>query len=139
MASPTELDIFARSLGGDRRARTELYKKFLRDSSRVCRLGVNYEDLNDFLHDCFANLLRTGHSWDKDGSLSRWVETVAVWTALLHERQHDMNTRGGKGEIRMCAEIEGDDATHGEVLSAYAPPVLGADDSPSTRVFALLS
>ena len=54
MASPTELDIFARSLSGDRRARTELFRKYLHDSSRVCRLGVNYEDLNDFLHDCFS-------------------------------------------------------------------------------------
>ena len=139
MASPTELDIFTRSLSGDRRARTELYKKYLHDSSRVCRLGGAYADLNDFLQDTFNNLLRTGHSWGKEDSLSRWVESVAVWTALLNQRQRDMSARGAKGAVRMCAEIEGEDATHGEVLSAYAPPVLGPQDSPSTRILDLLS
>src|SRR4051812_40078825 len=102
MASPTELDIFSRSLGGDRRARTELFKKYIRDSSRVCRLGSGYSDVNDFLQDTFNNLLRTGHSWDSEIGLSQWVETVAVWTALLNERQRDMTARGAKGEIRMC-------------------------------------
>jgi DNA-directed RNA polymerase specialized sigma24 family protein len=139
MASPTELDIFTRSLGGDRRARTELYKKFLRDSSRVCRLGAGYADLNDFLHDSFNNLLRTGHSWDKETSLSHWVETVAIWTALINERQRKMSARGTKGEIRMCAEFEGEDATRGEVLPAYAPPLAGEEDSPASRILALLN
>jgi DNA-directed RNA polymerase specialized sigma24 family protein len=139
MASPTELDLFTRSLGGDRRARTELYKKYLHDSSRVCRLGGGYADLNDFLQDTFNNLLRTGHSWDKDDSLSRWVETVAVWTALLNQRQHDMTTRGAKGEIRMCAEIEGEDTTQREVVNAYAPPLKGPGDSPPARLLGLLS
>ena len=78
MASPTELDIFTRSLGGDRRARTELYKKFVHGSSHVRRLGAGYSDTTDFLHDCFNNLLRTGHSSHAEESLSRWVESVAV-------------------------------------------------------------
>jgi DNA-directed RNA polymerase specialized sigma24 family protein len=138
MVSPTELDIFARSLSGDRRARTELYKKYLRDNSRVCRLGSGYADNKDFLHDCFSNLLSTGQSWRKQESLTRWVESVAVWTALENERQRDMTARAAQGEIRMCAEFEGDDATHSEALSAYAPPLLGATDSPSARILALL-
>lgn len=99
MASPTDLDIFSRSLGGDRRARTELYKKFVRGSSRITRLGAGYPDSKDFLHDCFNNLLRTGHSWDKESSLSHWVETVALWTLLQYERQRDMGARGAKGAI----------------------------------------
>jgi len=139
MASPTELDIFSRSLGGDRRARTELFKKYVRDSSRVCRLGSGYSDMSDFLQDTFNNLLRTGHSWDSEISLSQWVESVAVWTALLNERQRDMTARGAKGEIRMCAEIEGEDATHAEVLDRYSPPLLGSDDSPRSRLLAVLS
>jgi DNA-directed RNA polymerase specialized sigma24 family protein len=139
MASPTELDIFARSLAGDRRARVELYKKYLRDNPRVCRMGASYADRNDFLHDCFNNLLRTGHSWDKEVNLSRWVESVAVWTALLNERQRDMNARVADGAIRMCAEIEGEDATHGEVLPSYVPPLAGPQDSPSARLLELLT
>jgi DNA-directed RNA polymerase specialized sigma24 family protein len=139
MASATELDIFARSLGGDRRARIDLYRKYLRDNSRVCRLGSGYADLNEFLHDCFTNLLRTGQSWDKEIGLSQWVETVAAWTALLNERRHDLSARGNKGAIRMCAEVEGEDITRREVLSAYAPPLLGPDDSPSSRLLALLT
>jgi len=139
MASPTELDIFSRSLGGDRRARTELFKKYVRDSSRVCRLGSGYSDVNDFLQDTFNNLLRTGHSWDSEIGLSQWVETVAVWTALLNERQRDMTARGAQGEIRLCAEIEGEDATHGGVLDSYSPPLLGPEDSPRARLLALLS
>ncbi len=139
MVSPTELDIFSRSLAGDRRARTELYKKYVRDSSRVCRLGVDYSDIKDFLHDCFNNLLRTGQSWNKQESLPRWVESVAVWTALGNERQRDMSARGAQGAIRMCAEIEGEDGAQGAVLNAYAPPLLGPEDSPSARILALLA
>jgi DNA-directed RNA polymerase specialized sigma24 family protein len=134
MVSPIELDIFTRSLGGDRRARTELYKKYLQSSSRVCRLGSGHPDLNDFLHDCFSNLLRTGYAWDKETGLSDWVESVAVWTALMTERQRDMGARGAKGAIRMCAEVEGDKR---EVLSSYAPPQ-GAEDSPASLILALL-
>jgi DNA-directed RNA polymerase specialized sigma24 family protein len=134
MASPTDLDIFTRSLGGDRRARTEIYKKFFRESSRVNRLGAGYADRIEFLHDCFGNFLRTAHSWDKRSTLAHWVESVAVWTALQNERQRDISSRGSKSDIRMCAEIEGED-----VLSAYAPPLQGPDDSPSARILSLLS
>jgi DNA-directed RNA polymerase specialized sigma24 family protein len=139
MASATDLDIFTRSLGGDRRARNELFKRYFRDSSRVCRLGVGYADRSEFLHDCLGNFLRTAHSWDQHGSLSLWVESVAAWTALQNERQRDINSRGAKGSIRMCAEHEGEDGNHGQVLSAYAPPVLGADDSPAVRILAVLA
>jgi DNA-directed RNA polymerase specialized sigma24 family protein len=138
MANATELDLFTRSMGGDRRARNELFKKYFRDSARVCRLGVGYPDRLEFLHDCFGNLLRTAHSWDKHSSLSHWVESVATWTALQNERQHDISSRGAKGEVRMCAEIEGEDSSHGQVLEAYSPPTLGADDSPAARTLALL-
>lgn len=139
MANPTELDLFNRSLGGDRRARTELYKKFVHANARIGRLGTGYSSLDDFRHDCFNNLLRTGHSWDTEETLSRWVESVAVWTALINERQRDMHTRGTRNEIRICAEIEGEDATHGQVLDAYSPPSLGPDDSPSARILGLLT
>jgi hypothetical protein len=67
------------------------------------------------------------------------VESVAVWTALLNERQRDVSARGAKNEIRMCAEFEGEDASHGEVLSAYAPPFLANDDSPLARILSLLN
>src|SRR5487761_2454934 len=133
MASPVELDIFTRSLSGDRRARTELFKKYVRDSARVGRLGAGSPDLNDFLHDCFNNLLRTGHAWDHEGSLAHWVTSVATWTVLENERQRDMSARCAKGEIRMCAEIEATDAAPGLLPAAYAPPLLGAEDSPSVR------
>jgi hypothetical protein len=39
----------------------------------------------------------------------------------------------------MCAEIEGEDATHSEVFGAYAPPLLGTEDSPRERILALLT
>jgi DNA-directed RNA polymerase specialized sigma24 family protein len=139
MVSPTELDIFNRSLGGDRRARTDLYKKFVYGSSRVRRVGAGYPDLTDFLHDCFNNLLRTGHSWDKEESLTTWVESVAVWTAMGKARQHELHALGARGEIRMCAEIEGEDIVRGEVLPAYAPPLSGPEDSPAARILALLN
>jgi len=138
MVSPAELDIFTRSLGGDRRARAELYKKFVHGSSRVRRLGAGYSNTPDFLHDCFSSLLRTGRCWDADESLTRWVESVAVWTALVNTRQRDMLARGAQGEIRMCAEMEGEAVVRGEVPSAYAPPLLDAEDSPSARILALL-
>jgi hypothetical protein len=35
--------------------------------------------------------------------------------------------------------MEGEDSKHGDVLSAYAPPLLGADDSPAARVLSLLN
>jgi DNA-directed RNA polymerase specialized sigma24 family protein len=138
MANPTELDLFNRSLGGDRRARTELYKKYIFSSSQVRQLGEGYSSINDFLHDCLNNLLHTGHSWDSEDSLTHWVESVAVWTALTSERQKAMHARGAKGEIRMCAEFEGEDSLRGALMATYAPPPLSAEDSPLGRILALL-
>ena len=138
MASATDLDLFTRSLGGDRRARNDLYKRYFRDSTRVCRLGLGYADRSEFLHDCLSNFLRTAHSWDKHGSLSLWVESVAAWTALQNERQRDINTRGAKGSIRMCAEFEGEDGGQGQLLNTYAPPRLSVEDSPAVRLLGML-
>jgi DNA-directed RNA polymerase specialized sigma24 family protein len=139
MANATDLDIFTRSLSGDRRARTDLYRKFVHGSSRICRLGAGYQDVNDFLQDTFTNLLRTGHSWDTQSSLAEWVESVAVWTALQKDRQRDIHTRSGLGKTRMCAEAEGMDGSSKEVLQSYAPPLTGSDDSPFTRVLEQLT
>jgi DNA-directed RNA polymerase specialized sigma24 family protein len=139
MANPTELDIITRSLSGDRRARTELYKKFVHGSSRVRRLGTGYSDIDDFLQDTFSNLLRTGHSWDKETSLGLWVENVAVWTALQKDRQRGIAARNDGGVLRMCAEFEGEDGGKTEVLKSYAPPMADYTDSPRGRMLELLT
>lgn len=139
MASPKELDLFNRSLGGDRRARTELYKKYIFSNARIRGLGKEYSSVNDFLHDCLNNLLRTGHSWKTEGRLQDWVESVAVWTAMAANRPREIESPGMQGQIRMCAEIEGEDAIHGELMAAYCPPALGDKDSPLGRILGLLT
>jgi DNA-directed RNA polymerase specialized sigma24 family protein len=133
-----DLDIFARSLSGDRRARIELFKKHVHASSRVRKFGADYPDLDEFLHDCFRNLICTGHAWDKEGRLSEWVESVALWTALQHERSRDMAAHSASGEIRICAEFEGDEGPRNVQLKSYAPPAVGLSASPSAWLEAIL-
>ncbi len=131
MAKPLELDLFARSLSGDRRARTELFKSFVRDSSRVRNLGSDSSAPIDFLHDCFYNLLHTGQDWPKEDRLGAWVEEVAAWTALENRRRS-----APQAKLRLCAELENTSDGHG--LPSYVPPLAGSA-SPASRIFALLS
>src|SRR5487761_1928974 len=99
MSKPKDLDIFARSLSGDWESRNELFKRFVWGNSRVRRLGLRYGQLDDFLHDCFTNLLRTGHQFNKEQDLDDWVESVAAWTALERQRLRDVD----EGQVRLCA------------------------------------
>jgi len=139
MANLSELDLFIRSVSGDWWARTQLYEKYVFGSKRVTRLATGSSSLDDFRHDCLTNLLHTGDSWDKEGNLSSWIESVAAWTALGDERRRDMQIRRSQAEIRMCAEIEGDKFAHRSVIAAYAPPVAGPDDLPLHRLAAAMS
>ena len=136
MSSPVELDLFTRCLSGDRRARTELFKTYVLGSSRVRHLSPGEEYSLDFLHDCLNNLLRTGQLWDKQSSLAARVESVAAWTALEHQRRHGMAAQVAAGRLRLCAEIENSSEPP---LAGYSPPSSGADDSPTTRILALLN
>jgi DNA-directed RNA polymerase specialized sigma24 family protein len=136
MANASELDLFTRCLSGDRRARTKVFKKYVRDSSRVARLAEDYpEEQIDFFHDCFTNLLRCGKAWHKDGGLAEWVEGVAAWTAVERERAAEQSRQAEQGIVRLCAEIECEDA---RAIDSYCPPESGGEDSPQARILSLL-
>src|ERR1700733_7736328 len=108
MSATQDLDIFKRSLAGDRRARMEFFKKFILENSHVRAYGVAYRQMDDFLHDCFANVLRTGHTFAEEQDLGDWVESVAAWTALERRRFRDSGNTSVTGRVRLCAGIEGD-------------------------------
>ena len=140
MASLKERDIFGRSLSGDWKARVSFFKQFVWNNSRIRRMGAGagYNTLDDFLHDCFTNMLRTGHSFDPAQSLGEWVESVAAWTALDRQRSRDTDPADSPQRIRLCAGIEGDEAGNRARLIAYAPPSSGHEDSLASRVAGLL-
>ena len=135
MANASEIDLVTRSLGGDRRARTELYKKYFRDNSRVASLGADYPDRTDFLHDCFTNFLRGSRTWDKEGTLTACVERVAAGTAMERTRAAGLKAQIEQGTVRLCAEVECED---GRSLERYSPPSTIEDNSPLACVADLL-
>lgn len=135
MANASEIDLFTRSLGGGRRARIELYKKYLRDNPRAVSKAASYPDPTDFLHDCFTNLLRGGKTWNTDGTLASWTEKVVSWTAMERTRAADLKAQIEKGTVRLCAEVECDDA---RALEQYCPPSIVNADSPQAHIADLL-
>jgi len=134
MVDPKELDIFSRSLSGDRQARVELFKKYIWENSRVRRLANGFRSPDDFLHDCFSNVLRASHSFNKDESLSDWVESVAAWTSVERQRFRDNTNPEEAGRVRLYATQEGDEAKNRSRLDSYAPPYTGKDDSAVSRL-----
>jgi DNA-directed RNA polymerase specialized sigma24 family protein len=138
MFGTSDRDLFGQCLNGDWRSRVELYRKFIHANSRLRRLGASYPDINDFLHDCFTNILRTGHSLDSEGSIGDWVESVAVWTALERERPRGVDGLGGRDFVRMCAATEGDAPVGRAAFVSYVPRRSGPEDSLSSRIRALV-
>ena len=138
MSEASERDLLARSLGGDWESRVQLYKRFIRENSRIHRLGARYPNLDDFQHDCFTNILRTGHTFNMGSRLGDWVESVAVWTALERERLRVTGSSGARDFVRMCAAIEGDEPADRARLASYVPPRSGPEDSLSSRIAALV-
>lgn len=132
-------DLLVKSLSGDWRSRAELYKRSVHANARIRCLcvGVPCPDVNDFLHDCFANILRTGHSFNQEDSFSEWVKSVAVWTALERDRKRDFDGAGDRAFVRLCA-VEGDEPAGRERLTSYVPPRSDADDSLSSRMATLV-
>jgi hypothetical protein len=137
MPRPQEADLLRRTLSGDWQSRVEFFGKFILDSSRVRRFGAAYSNLDDFLHDCMTNAMRTGHSFDADQSLGDWVESVAAWTALERQRQRVDGASAMPRGIRLCAGVDGDETEKG-AIRAYVPPRSGVEDSPASRIAALV-
>jgi DNA-directed RNA polymerase specialized sigma24 family protein len=137
MANPKDLDILKKSLSGDWASRVELFKRFFWANAAIRRIGGDYRNVDDFLHDCFTNALRTGHSYNEERSLGTWAESVATWTALERHRFRDPEVAGKIGRIRMCAAMEGDEPGDRARLSSYVPPRSGDGDSLTSRIAAL--
>src|SRR5437660_10850291 len=109
MSNPKDLDLLARCLSADWEARVEFFKKFLAGNAHLIRMAAGYRDSDEFLHDTFANVLRTGHSYDPETDLDDWVESVGSWTVLERHRFRDRGTEPDAGEVRISAAIEGDE------------------------------
>jgi DNA-directed RNA polymerase specialized sigma24 family protein len=138
MSQDSERDLFARSLGGDWQSRVHLYKKFIHENTRIRRLGARYPDVDDFLHDCFTNVLRAGHTFDEKSRLGNWVESVAVRTALERERLRAIDSSVARNFVRLCAAIEGEEPADRVRPVTYVPPRPGPEDSLSSRIAALV-
>jgi hypothetical protein len=138
MANPKDLDILKRSLSGDWASRVEFFKKFFWANADIRRIGGAYRNVDDFLHDCFTNAMRTGHSYNEEESLDAWVESVVAWTALERERFRNPEAAGKTGRIRMCAATEGDESGSRARLSSYVPPRSGDQDSLTSRIASLV-
>jgi DNA-directed RNA polymerase specialized sigma24 family protein len=137
MPNVKDLDLLAKSLSGDWKSRIELFKKFVWDSPHVRKLGVQYHGIEDFLHDCFTNVLRSGHAYDGEQDFADWVETVAAWTALERQRVRP-DGPGVTGRVRLSAGIEGDEPGDRARLASYVPPRSGAADTLPSRIAAVV-
>src|ERR1035438_5801316 len=134
MANETELYLFGRSIGGDRQCRVEFFTKFLFNSRRVRLIGIHYGDMDDFLHDCFTNILRMSTSFKPEDKLSDWVESVATRTAMDRARLRKPEVPGSEQGIRMSAVMESDDVGDRQPVVSYMPPRAGPEDSPALRI-----
>jgi hypothetical protein len=138
MSQASEQDLFARALAGDYQSRVDLYKKFVHENPRVRRMGAHYPVLDDFLHDCFTNLLRAAHVFSEPGRMNEQVETVAAWTALERDRLKESGASGAPPSIRMCSAVEGDEAGNRARPDTYVPPRSGPEDSLPSCISAVV-
>jgi DNA-directed RNA polymerase specialized sigma24 family protein len=137
MAREKEFDLVVQAQKGAWESRALLYKKFILNNPSVHALGSAYNNLDDFLHDCFTNVLRTATSFSAGTNLELWIESVAAWTGLERQRMHDKNPERA-AQIRMCAAMEGVDGPDAARLNGYAPPTSGVRDSALSRIASIL-
>ncbi|HEY3838760.1 MAG TPA: hypothetical protein VGL72_19420 [Bryobacteraceae bacterium] len=138
MLDAKELDLFKRSLSGDWQSRVRLYRRYFWSDAGIRAKGSVYRSPDDFLHDCFANAMRSGQSSNPDDSLAIWAQSVADWTALERERFQDPDAAGKAGRIRMCAGMEGEEPNQRGRLPAYMPPKSGPQDTLHAHLASLL-
>ncbi len=136
MSHASERDLLARSLSGNRQSRVELYKRFVYENSQIRQLGARYPNIDDFLQDCFTNVLRSSHTFKRASRLNDRVETLALWTALERDRLRERDVAAGNSVVRMCAAFEGDSAANR--LASYVPPRSGSDDSFASRISSII-
>lgn len=133
MPNPKDLDLLSRSLSADWPSRIDFFKKFIFENTSIRRMAAGYRDTEEFLHDVFTNVLRSGHSYDADRDVSDWVESVAAWTALERKRFRE---REGT-EVRVSAAVEVDEPEFRSRLSGYAPPAKSPVDSLTNSLAAI--
>ena len=135
MSRASETDLLTRSRSGDYRSRVDLYRKFIHGNASVRRHGAHYSHLDDFLQDCFANLLRSGDIVSGERGLTEAVEQIAAATALERDRSRAIDLAAQGRQVRLCAAIEDDGP--GNLLSSYVPPCSGTADSLHSRMAAV--
>lgn len=138
MTNAKDLYIFNRSFSGDWQSRIDLFKKFIWDNPRVRPLAAGQQNQDDFLHDCFTNVLRTGHAFGQGQDLGDWIESVAAWTALERRRFRDESATEATRPVRLCAGPEGDEPGGRSRLASYVPPRSGPEDTLRSRISALV-
>jgi DNA-directed RNA polymerase specialized sigma24 family protein len=138
MVNPKDLDLFARSLNGDWHSRIEIFRKYVWDNAQLRRAGSSYRNVEDFLHDTFANALRSGHSFDFNNDLGSWFHSVGVWTDLERRRFRSSDARQEPGSVRLSAATEADEQDSRARLTAYAPPSTGTSDTLHSRLTSII-
>jgi RNA polymerase sigma-70 factor (ECF subfamily) len=85
---PSESDLIAGCLGGDRKMQHELYQRYAPKMFGVClRYAGNTEEAEDILQEGFIKVFNKMSSYRGEGSFEGWIRRIFVNTAIEHFRK----------------------------------------------------
>lgn len=85
---PTDSDLIAGSISGDRKMQELLYHKFASKMYGVClRYSGNAEDANDLLQEGFIKIFKNLSKYRGDGSFEGWIRRIIVNTSIEQFRK----------------------------------------------------
>jgi RNA polymerase sigma-70 factor (ECF subfamily) len=83
VANPTDADLVAASLAGDREAFDLIVERHRRHVYQLCyRFVGNHEDASDLTQDAFIRAYRSLHTFKRQASLGTWLYRIAVNVSL---------------------------------------------------------
>ena len=85
---PSESDLIAGCIGGNRQMHELLYKRYAPKMYAVClRYSGNAEDANDLLQEGFIKIFRNLSKYRSEGSFEGWIRRIFVNTSIEHFRK----------------------------------------------------
>ena len=85
---PSESDLIAGCISGDRNMQEALYNKFSPKMYGVClRYSGNNEDASDLLQEGFIKIFRNLSKYRGEGSFEGWIRRIFVNTSIEHFRK----------------------------------------------------
>jgi RNA polymerase sigma-70 factor (ECF subfamily) len=107
----TDEELVKKCLENNRNAQKALFDKYSRNMMSLCiRYAGNEDDAKDILQEGFIKVFTRLKDYRGSGSLSGWIKTIMVNTALNHIKKRGMVTEWLEinEEFSVSADLQGD-------------------------------